>query len=305
MAKIINFPIRSVVGIRCIRIGIPEIRLKSLLLKFFKSEDIYFVIDGRAIDFSAQQHAGNVVVVNPAHLGLHACDDWGWRCGDFFYYSLCNATEADYYLIIEPDVWLTENTAAELFVLVNQLDSDFVAYNIYIANHDWFWHKTMAGHSKSIYKCAFPFSRLSKRAVLHLHEKRKILDRLISASGGIYPNDEAFVATTICNNDCFEFLSLESLPGLRFGLFSTMNVRPIEVCNVDGYIFHSVLDFDDFLVKFKKLALKIHDKQKIYRMFEFSFGGAGFRQDMLDKFESNIEGQLCIDFKSWRIEKSI
>lgn len=293
---------RSVIGIRSHRIGPAETRLRKLLLEFFDPEDIYFVIDKRFGIAQATDKSVNVINFDAPQLGLRGCVDWGWRCGDFFHYALCRSVNASFYYLIEPDVWFSKKTGGALFSSTNVLDSDLLAYNISPARENWYWSRSMQDKTATVFKCAFPLTRLSRNAIDFLHIERAQMEKSFARPSSIYPNDESFVASTLCNLKEFKFTQLEKIPGLRFNLFSTMNARPIEICTDDGFIYHSALDFEDFVVKSKKILSRHDNQATMFQSFDFSFGGKPCNTNLLDQFSRSLDERCHAFFSSWRAQ---
>ena len=75
------------------------------------------MVDGLEVTVVFHNRAGDVVPPVPVvdvnddvmqGMGLATPSDWGWRCGDYFYYALRAARpEYDHYWLVEPDVLFT------------------------------------------------------------------------------------------------------------------------------------------------------------------------------------------------------
>ena len=305
MHAVIKRSARSVIGIRCQKVGLSELRLRSLLLNYFSENEIYFIIDRKAASLEANFSSQKTLVVDVRRLGLEGCKDWGWRCGDFFYYAFISHVEADFYYLIEPDVWFTNKTGQHIFRCMNDVAADFAAYNLGVADLGWYWRQSMLGGSDLVYKCAFPFTRLSHRAVSHLLNRRAAMDKL--KSGSNYPNDESFVATTICSNATLDYFSLENIPDLNWKYFSTVRTRPREFCNKDNFIYHSALDFDEFSKKINRFIEKAGaaDLSKLNSIFDFAFFNSGPNEEFIEKFTLTLGKPFDEIFSRWVKSRAI
>lgn len=143
-------------------------------------------------------------------LGLYVPADFAWKCGDYGYYlARRRFPEAEWFWMIEYDVRFGGGDLAEFFAFfAAQSTVDFIAPLFEPAGLDWFWTQTLSARDARPYRCLFPVTRLSARGVEAALAKRA------RHSGNpfrrmIWPNDEAFVATTLANGDfvCRDFNS--------------------------------------------------------------------------------------------------
>ncbi|GGE01175.1 hypothetical protein GCM10011390_20050 [Aureimonas endophytica] len=211
--------------------------------------------------------------------------DAGWRCGD---YSLYAAREAfpDYphYLLIEPDVEIrTADLAQFMDRLARQADRDFMACNLRLAPKRWFWAKTMEAFGQPVWRCIFPFVWASAAALDLALLRRQELSLRAASDETIaehWPNDEAFVATTLCNS------SLQSAD------FSQMAPQPYDESTVsfhrpfsrallrsgrpDEKLYHPVLADEQFTRKAEKLLAVAASRKRLaaYHMFTPDFHAA-------------------------------
>jgi hypothetical protein len=200
-----------------------------------------------AVDMQARRKAG-YSLQTLRDMGLLPHPKCGWRCGDYAYY-LARQTlpDFDFYWLTEPDVWVN---AADLHAFMASFaasDADFLASRLAPAHSGWLWHGTMADRYSDVFACIFPITRLSGRAIDHLHAARRAARRAPSeAVFASWPNDEVFAATELMNHG-FTCLDLSDVrPGcytphsLRTGLphdRETLLARP-----ADGLIYHPVRD---------------------------------------------------------------
>lgn len=262
---------KTVIGIRCASIGDAEQRLYGLLLAHFPQEDIYFIADHRTYQHDPD-NPYQAITIDPAALGISVENDWGWRCGDMCYYAFAERVGSDFYILIESDVWMTHNTALTLFDALAGSTADFIAHNIQAAPPDWLWHATIKPFVPTVYSCAFPLTRLSRRALDFLRPQRAVLNHICKANDAAVPNDESFVASAIHTQQAFQAASLLSLVTLDVSRFSPVYQIPLEFCTEDGFLYHSALSLDDFYQKFFNRLLHDNDPDSVHARYEYAFG---------------------------------
>ena len=128
-------------------------------------------------------------------LGLYAPKDFRWRCGDYLYY-LAAATYPgeDVIWLIESDVIV--NHPGQFFGLASRSGCDFIAADLRMAESAWYWYSYALGRGIKPYRCLFPVTRLSRRAICSLLERRQRHSRNL-ARRILWANDEGFVATSL------------------------------------------------------------------------------------------------------------
>lgn len=132
-----------------------------------------------------------------AELGLFTPHDVGWRCGDYgFYAARRRFPEVERFWMIEFDVRIL-GRAAEFFErCAARGDLDLLAARLRPADQGWWWHGHVASANARPYRCFFPVVRLSAGAIDLLMARRMAHSRQLSRRL-LWPNDEAFVATTV------------------------------------------------------------------------------------------------------------
>ncbi|MEO1137906.1 MAG: component of SufBCD complex [Pseudomonadota bacterium] len=114
---------KQIAAIRTNRWGPAEERLLEHLRQAF-GDDVTVVFHNRP---SGVAPPADVVDLQGAWLseqGLRAVQDWGWRCGDYFYYALRTAKPRyDYYWLVEPDV-LFSGPASDFFARFDTVGTD-------------------------------------------------------------------------------------------------------------------------------------------------------------------------------------
>lgn len=205
-----------------------------------------------------------------AENGLRHLDDWGWRCGDYFYYALRQARPAyDYYWLIEPDVYFG-GPAKGFFRPFEAVTVDALGYKL-AAEQDSRFIRSLKGVDP--HRAIFALTRFSGRALDMLFRRRqefgaqKIRPR-------IYANDEAF---------CFSYVQAD--PGMTSGRledivpdwfdgaqFSTNPDMLVDVLAADpeasGKVFHPALS----RIKFKReLSKRIaHGRSRVLKKMSAS-----------------------------------
>lgn len=179
-------------------------------------------------------------------LGLHCPPDVMWRCGDYaLYAAMAELGPVSQIWMIEPDVRLHAGTMAEFFgFFAGHPEVDFLSCGYAAANASWGWYPAMAPHADAVFKCLFPLTRMSGRAVAFLLEERRALSRL-SAAEAFWPNDESFCATALTNAG-FHCQDLNSFgptfyTNESFSFLNALALSRFETLPRDGLIHHPVL----------------------------------------------------------------
>lgn len=130
-------------------------------------------------------------------LGLYSPPDVGWRCGDYgFYVARARFPHVRHFWMIEDDVRLGGDAASFFAHLARFPQIDFVAADVRPAEPGWWWYSYALACDVVPWRSFFPVSRLSARAVDRLYEARRRHSHRWNRKS-LWPNDEAFVATTI------------------------------------------------------------------------------------------------------------
>lgn len=135
--------------------------------------------------------------------GLRAVPDWGWRCGDYFYYALRAARPArPFYWLVEPDVFF-HGEANDFFARFAGETADALGYRPgpYTAIHAF----ARGLPDLPLHQAVFALTRLSGRAIDRLAELRRAYGRR-AVQPRFYTNDELFV-----------FSNIAADPGLTIG----------------------------------------------------------------------------------------
>lgn len=180
---------KSVVAIRTNRWTTEEQGLYARLHAVF-GDDVHVVFHNRPKGVQPEAH---VIDINTAWVesqGLRAIKDWGWRCGDYFYYALRQAVpDADFYWLIEPDVFFTSDPHS-FFDRCAADPSDALALDI----EPFLEHNRFARGLREMthYRAIFAMTRLSGQVLDRLLTERQAYSQrdLIERA---YTNDEIFV----------------------------------------------------------------------------------------------------------------
>lgn len=168
---------------------------------------VSFVADERKVRVSRSfRDVVSVTVPACEELGLYCPDDFAWTCGDYGYHlARQQYPEAERFWMIEYDVRFS-GRACEFFDFFCDRDADFLAAFLREAEPYWYWSASVRARGLRPYRCLFPVTRLSARAIDAVREKRVQQSRR-SLRRRLWPNDEAMVATTLCNGDfsCRDF----------------------------------------------------------------------------------------------------
>lgn len=229
--------------------------------------DVVAVVDeGRGpVEFPAEVHKLSLDAATLERLGLYfaksdasSIGDAGWRCGD---YSLYIARDAyrDYenYLLIEPDVLFNTADPARLPALAAAWSgTDLMAANLRKAESSWFWSATMRPFDADVRRCLFPFVWMSAAAVDLALQRRRELSKTAFADdtvGRNWPNDESFVATTICNAGLsFQDIAKLDPPlcdGRTMSFHRPLSMTLVKRADPDEKVYHPVLAGQRFLRK--------------------------------------------------------
>ena len=165
--------------------------------------DVVFAADERARPAPVPDGFDKISVTSDsiARLGLAASPDFAWRCGDYcFYLARERFRDAQFFWLIEPDVFLSFDDYSDLFSpFESATDVDLIAPGYRKAEPAWMWTTLMAPIASPVYGCLFPLVRLSSEAVRVAYDARRALTEIYPAVRPFdaVPNDESLVATTL------------------------------------------------------------------------------------------------------------
>lgn len=136
-------------------------------------------------------------------MGLHAPQNFGWLCGDYFLYAGMQALpHYDRYWLVEYDVRLGFARASDFFDLFADPAMDFLAFMMHEVGPRWSWHETMLPYGPRVHACNFSIVAASRAALDHALAARRAMSQGFSRvleqdPGRRWPNDESFMATVL------------------------------------------------------------------------------------------------------------
>ena len=198
-------------------------------------------------------------------LGLYAgAPNLLWRCGDYGLYAARRAVpQYDGFWMIEPDVRVNADRPSDVLArFPGPGEVDFLAGRLRPAEADWDWMVTMDPAGGPIWRCLFAVTRVSARAIDLLHETRLRASAAQVAEGRdpkLWPNDEAFVATTLahsglCVRDLNDFGPVYDEAGFSF--WFPLSEREVAASGREGFIYHPVLGGNAYFLKLCRLAVQ-------------------------------------------------
>jgi hypothetical protein len=180
--------VRTLAAIRTHKWTEEEERLLGQLRSAFGA-DVAVVFHDRPADVTPPAPVVDLDAGWAAGQGLQLVPDWGWRCGDYFYYAL-RAARPDYdaYWLVEPDVLFTAD-AAGFFARFADAPEDALGHGTGPFPHDIRFTRGLPGlaHHRAI----FALTRFSGRALDRLVGLRRAMAGA-GVPARIYPNDEIF-----------------------------------------------------------------------------------------------------------------
>jgi hypothetical protein len=190
-------------------------------------------------------------------LGLFCPSDFAWRCGDYGLYLARRAhPDATHFWMIENDVRFVGGDMEQFFAFFEAKDADLLAGYLKPATADWYWTHHASSRDSAAYRCFFPVTRFSARALDVLLAKRvEHSHRLMRRA--IWPNDEAFVATTLTAAEliCRDFndFGRTFYDPENFSFRNVFNGADFSAEHSELRMYHPVLFGDAYARKMEKL----------------------------------------------------
>jgi hypothetical protein len=229
--------------------------------------DVFILADEskEALDFGALPKislTGDTI----SELGLYdGLQNLFWRCGDYgLYAARRELPDYDGFWMIEPDARIRSEQPSELLARYPSCSEvDFLAGRLKPADGDWDWAKTMDPSEGPIWRCLFSLVRLSAPAIDALMAARRrasLLHWARARSPEAWPNDEAFVATTLARQgyacrDLNDFGQVYDEAGYSFWL--PISEHELQASGRDGWIYHPVLSGQAYFLKLCRLAVRL------------------------------------------------
>ncbi len=227
-----------------------------------------------------------------ANAGLVDNPDWGWRCGDYFYYRLREVfPDYDYYWLIEPDVAITGD--AELFFKsFDTADADLLGYKPGVFNRQ---DHPYAGHltGKTLHRSIFALTRMSGRTVDFLKAVRVEMSKR-SVNWRNYTNDELFTFTIIAHQDGYTTRGLEEFApdwfeGSIFDTDPDILIDAIDdLGSMKNKVFHPVKNREAFK---EVVAARILNRS-MQLMRKFRLSTPQLSHDDIEEISDNVRDQL-------------
>lgn len=180
---------KAIAAIRTNRWGEEEEQIWASLRQAF-GDDVVVVFHNRPKDVVPPLPVIDVTETWLTEQRLEYPPDWGWRCGDYFYYALRTARpDYDHYWLAEPDVFFNGNTSG-FFDCFKNTEADVLGLNpTEHAAQSHNFNKTLTDVTPC--RAIFALTRFSGRALDRLFQKR------IKYSAGArkdrtFANDEFF-----------------------------------------------------------------------------------------------------------------
>lgn len=194
---------RTVIAIRAHQWTERESQLYEQLQAYFGHKNVFVVMDETKACTIMPKHIAKILMNDVAlnnlnlfipshHRGV------GWLCGDYFYYVLHQAVQADFYWLIEPDVGHSFDDWASFFGHFSQTSADALLYNYAPAPKSWYWKSVIEPFFAKPYQCFFPLTRLSNKAIsLALQDRQAMKAYFDHNQDKPYPNDESLLASSL------------------------------------------------------------------------------------------------------------
>jgi hypothetical protein len=177
-----------------------------------------------------------------AAQGLALVPDWGWRCGDYFYYALRAARPGhDAYWLVEPDVYFTAEPV-DFFHAFDDVTHDGLGYGLGPFPADHRFARGLGGLAP--WRAIFALTRFSGVAL-----DRLLALRRAAAAGPVsqrdYPNDELFAFSHLAADPAMTLGRLEDVApdwfhGVQFATDPDLLVDLLQPGPSGGRIYHPV-----------------------------------------------------------------
>jgi hypothetical protein len=239
---------RSLAAIRTNRWGEEEERLLARLRPAF-GDDIVVVFHDRA---GLIQPPVQVIDINDAWVarnGLFHVPDWGWRCGDYFYYALRQARpDYDSYWLIEPDVHFTSDPTP-FFAAFETDRADALGYQLWPFKADIRFTRGLP--EMEHHRAIFALTRFSGRALDRLFALRRAMAGEVPSQRD-YPNDEIFAFSHVAADADLTSGTLEArcadwFEGVQFATDPDLLHDLLAETATAGRMFHPVRSREGFV----------------------------------------------------------
>lgn len=233
-----------------------------------------------------------------AQNGFRVLRDWGWRCGDYFYYRLREARPGyDFYWLIEPDVFFTSDPG-DFFAAFADATADAMGFRLGPFAERNAFARGLPGlpHHQAI----FALTRLSGRAIDRLAPLRRAYGRTAVAPR-FYTNDELFVFSHVAADAELSSGRLEEIApawfeGARVAPSPDMLRGIIAASAPPGRVFHPVRGRESF----KNATASRLAGQHAFFLSKIRDALAGMDDAELDQIAAAASADILSQLKAWR-----
>lgn len=232
---------RSLAAIRTHKWDEDAMRLHARLKPIF-GDDLAVVFHNRPKDVAPPLRVVDLNDRWVSQNGLRLLPDYGWRCGDYFFYALRQACPGyDAYWLIEPDVAFTSDPADFFGIVAGEL-TDALGYRPVSYPVTARFGAGVPGLDPM--KAIFALTRLTGRAIDRLFDLRQAY-----SAGPIsrkdFANDEVFVYSHVAADPELSLADLEQLlpawfDGVQFQTDPDMLLDWVQANAPQGRVLHPV-----------------------------------------------------------------
>lgn len=237
----------------------PAILRLAATLEAISGDAVSLVHDASRGDASCESRTViNLSSAACSELGLYCPPAFAWQCGDYGYYlARRHFPNVELFWLIETDVGFHGEDPGFFFrFFAEQPEVDFLAGRLGPAEQSWFWRNTARGRDVSPFQCLFPVTRLSRRAIDSAFARRIEQGRRLSRRI-LWPNDEAFVATTLMNGEFvtrdFNDFGQVFYDNATFYYGAPMNGDLLQLSPAAVHVVHPVLSGSEYAAKLRAL----------------------------------------------------
>lgn len=228
--------------------------------------------------------------------GLRVLPDWGWRCGDFFYYALRAARPGhDHYWLIEPDVHFTAAPDG-FFARFLDIEADALGYDIAPFAEPIAFARGLP--DLPLHRAIYALTRLSGRAIDRLFAARQAYSAT-RVGPRLYTNDELFTFSHVAADPALTVRRLEDVApdwfeGVQFATNPDILLDLLAQAPRSGRLYHPVHGRSSFK---RAVAARLSPRSGFLRNVR-----AGLRQlepAELREIAETAAARLLADLRHW------
>ena len=183
--------------LRCAQIDEPLLRFADTLAGLGSEEVVFAVDESRSVSDSRGFRKVSITPSALRSLKLYIPQDAAWRCGDYaLYLAMHELRPFGHTWLIENDVRISDTEVFFKTIRERASGIDFLTAHLRPAEVGWYWRQYALSRDATPHRCFFPVTRYTPRAIRYLEQVRRAHTLSISRRA-VWPNDEAFVATTL------------------------------------------------------------------------------------------------------------